>query len=57
MRISLYDEEGILLRKFWDKATAERYMIPGYTMTINPLERRRKPTMQELINLVGEALF
>ena len=57
MRFWLYDEDGVLLRKFWDKAAAERFLLPGYKIVTSPIVKLKKKSATELINLVGEARF
>ncbi len=44
MRFWLYDEEGKLLRKFYERHDAERMMQPGYKLITKPKEKEVKPT-------------
>ena len=32
MRYEVYDEEGKLFRKFWDRAEAQKFLQPGWKM-------------------------
>lgn len=44
MRYLVIDEDGKLLRKFWDKATAQRFLQDGWTLVIQPKPARVYPT-------------
>lgn len=44
MRYFVYDEEGELLRKFWDKESAQRFMQDGWTLVVQPKATTIKPT-------------
>ena len=51
MRYWVFDEDGILLRKFWDKLSAERFMQAGWRLVVQPKPATVKPTTE----LYGEA--
>jgi len=51
MRYWVYDEDGVLLRKFWDKDSAERFMQAGWRLQVQPKPVNTKPTTE----LYGEA--
>ena len=53
MRYWVYDEDGHLIRKFWDKWAAERFMQEGWTLVVQPKPKRVLPTVE----LYGEAPF
>jgi len=44
MRYLVIDEDGKLLRKFWDKESAQRFLQDGWTLVIQPREKRVYPT-------------
>ena len=51
MRYWVYDEEGVLLRKFWDKESAQRFLQTGWVLQVQPKPKAIKPTAE----LYGEA--
>lgn len=51
MRYWVYDEDGVLLRKFWDKHSAERFMQAGWRLVVQGKPAVTKPTTE----LYGEA--
>lgn len=53
MRYEVYDEEGKLFRKFWDKFEAQKFLQRGWKMVTKAKHREPKP------NIVthGEALW
>lgn len=53
MRFWVYDEEGNLLRKFWDKESAQRFLQEGWKVVVQPKPVIKKPTVEEY----GEALW
>lgn len=53
MRYWVYDEDNKLIRKFWDKWEAERFLQEGWTLVVQPKPKPRKPTVAEF----GEAPF
>jgi hypothetical protein len=53
MRYEVYDEDGILLRKFWDKESAERFMQDGWKLVILAKLKKKVPSVEEY----GEALW
>ena len=55
MKYWVYDEEGVALRWFGSRGEAIAFCLPGYTMRIQ--KRPPKPTVAELMQQVGEALF
>ena len=44
MRYEVYDEEGKLFRKFWDRADAERFLQPGWKLVTKAKHKEPKPT-------------
>ena len=61
MRFLLYDEDGVLLRKFWSRDVAEKFMEDGYGIVELKKEKRKKVSkgshIQLLIAELGEAPF
>ena len=53
MRYWVYDDEGILLRKFWDKESAQRFLQEGWRLHIEPKPKKKVPSVEEY----GEALW
>ena len=53
MRCWVYDEDGVLFRKFWTKEDAARFMQRGFTLTVQPKPARFVPTVEQF----GEALW
>lgn len=51
MRYFVYDEEGELLRKFWDKESAQRFMQDGWKLVVQAKPKVVKPTVEQF----GEA--
>ena len=51
MRYWVYDEDGVLLRKFWAKDSAERFMQAGWQLVVQAKAKPAKPTTE----LYGEA--
>ena len=43
MRYEVYDEEGILLRKFWDKESAQRFLQDGWRLVVLPRPKKKVP--------------
>lgn len=46
MRYEVYDEDGKLFRKFWDKHTAEKFMQEGWKLVTQPKRKEPKPTVE-----------
>lgn len=46
MRYLVLDEEGKLLRKFWDKESAQRFLLTGWTLVVLPRVVKSKPTVE-----------
>jgi len=44
MRYFIYDEDDVLLRKFWDKESAQRFMQEGWKLVTQPKPKVVKPT-------------
>jgi hypothetical protein len=44
MRYEVYDEEGKLFRKFWDKHQAQRFLQDGWKMVTKAKHKEPKPT-------------
>jgi hypothetical protein len=44
MRYEVYDEDGKLSRKFWDKHEAQRFMQPGWKLVTKAKHKEVKPT-------------
>ena len=53
MRFWVYDEDGVLFRKFWERWEAVKFIQPGWTMVEKAKERETKPTPETH----GEALL
>lgn len=53
MRYLVYDKDGFLLRKFWDKESAQQFMQDGWRMMVLPKPIKKTPT----IETHGEALW
>ena len=47
MRYFVYDEEGELLRKFWDKESAQRFMQDGWKLVVQPKPQNKVPNIEE----------
>ena len=46
MRYEIYDDEGKLLRKFWDLYEAQRFMQPGWKLVTKAKHKEPKPTVE-----------
>jgi hypothetical protein len=62
MRYLLYDDDGVLLRKFWSAEAAEKYLQEGYRIVVLKKERVKrsvaaKNTVSALIAEFGEAPY
>jgi hypothetical protein len=44
MRYLVYDEDGVLLRKFWDKESAQRFIQDGWKLITQPKPQKKVPT-------------
>ena len=53
MRYWVYDEDGILLRKFWDKESAQQFLQDGWKLVVQDKPKQIKPTVETH----GEALW
>lgn len=53
MRYLVYDEDDVLLRKFGDRESAQRYLQDGWRMVVLPRPSKKTPTIEEF----GEALI
>jgi len=42
MRFLLYDDDGMLLRKFWSRDIAEKFLQGGYTIVELKREKRKR---------------
>jgi len=47
MRYLVYDEDGVLLRKFWDKDSAQRFLQTGWRMVVLEKPKKHVPTVEE----------
>ena len=47
MRYLVYDEDDVLLRKFWDKESAEQFMQEGWKLVVQPKPKTKVPTAEE----------
>jgi hypothetical protein len=47
MRYEIYDEDGVLFRRFWDKESAERFVQDGWRLVVQPTPRKKVPTVEE----------
>lgn len=46
MRYLVFDDEGSLFRKFWDKATAEGFLQNGWRLEVLPKQKKVLPTVE-----------
>ena len=46
MRYEVYDEEGKLFRKFWDKHEAEKFLQQGWKLIPKAKHKEPKPTVE-----------
>lgn len=53
MRFWVYDDEGKLFRQFAFRIEAERFLQPGWSLVVQPKQRKPKPTIEQY----GKALF
>ena len=53
MRYWVYDEDGKLFRKFWDKFSAQQFLQPGWSLVVQPKIVAAVPN----IETHGEALW
>ena len=44
MRFWVYDEDGVLIRKFDDKFSAEKFLQEGWYVQVHPIEKKKLPT-------------
>jgi len=44
MRFWVYDEDNVLVRKFWDKFSAEKFLQEGWHIEVQPIQKKQKPT-------------
>lgn len=44
MRYEIYDEEGKLFRKFWDRHEAEKFIQQGWKLVTKTKHKEPKPT-------------
>jgi hypothetical protein len=44
MRYEVYDEEGKLFRRFWDKESAQKFMQQGWKLITKAKHVEAKPT-------------
>ena len=51
MRFEVYDEEGKLFRKFWDRYEAQKFLQEGWKLVEKAKPQNKKPTVEEF----GEA--
>lgn len=47
MRFWVYDENGVLFRKFNFREEAERFIQAGWTLVVQPKPKQTKPTTEE----------
>jgi hypothetical protein len=57
MRYWLYDDEGVLLRKFWSMDAAEKFLQEGYKITVVKREKKKALSVADLIAVCGEAPY
>ena len=53
MRYEVYDEDGKLFRKFWERHEAEKFMQQGWKLVTKAKYKEPKPTVEKF----GEALI
>lgn len=60
MRFLLYDEDGVILRKFWCREVAEKFLQDGYEIVELKKEKRKrvpKASVTDLFADLGEPPF
>ena len=45
MRFEVYDEEGKLFRKFWERAEAEKFLQEGWKLVTKAKHQEPKPNI------------
>ena len=46
MTYEVYDEEGKLFRKFWDRDTAQKFLQPGWKLVTKAKQKKVQPTTE-----------
>lgn len=46
MRYEVYDEEGKLFRKFWERYEAEKFIQQGWKLVVKAKHKEVKPTTE-----------
>ena len=54
MRYWVFDDDNVLLRKFWDKESAQRFLQAGWRLEVQPKIKQVKPA-KPTPELYGEA--
>ena len=44
MRFWVYDEDGVLMRKFDDRFSAEKFLQKGWYLVVQPREKKQTPS-------------
>lgn len=60
MRFLLYDDDGVLLRKFWSREAADKFLQDGYTIVELKKPKRVRNTRVSVSDMfadLGEAPF
>lgn len=47
MRYEVFDEEGKLFRKFWEREQAEKFLQDGWTLVTQPKPKKKVPSTEE----------
>jgi hypothetical protein len=53
MRYWVYDEDGILIRKFYSRDQAEAFLLSGWRLVVQPKPKKHVPSVETH----GEALW
>lgn len=60
MRFLLYDDDGVILRKFWSYEAAQKFLQAGYTIVELKKEKRKrvpKANVMDMFADLGEPPF
>ena len=57
MRYLLYDDDGVILRKFWSYEAAEKFLQEGYKIVVLKKEKKKTVSVADLIAICGEAPY
>jgi len=54
MRYLLYDEDGMILRKFWSYEAAEKFLQEGYTIVELKKPKRSRVPKANVMNMLAD---